>query len=143
MVEGDPEQLRVHEHPALDLYDASGREDAVLRARQALVLGVFLSGDYAAALELERLNLEAFRRSGAQYLVADSMTLQAGSIGGLANRHVMAPLAGGAQVLPRDRQRLRVRSRFGMAAIVLLADRDAELGARITGPPTVSSGRRA
>ncbi len=42
------------------------------------MLGVFLSGDYASALELEELNLEAFRRTGAQYLIADSMTLQAG-----------------------------------------------------------------
>src|SRR4029078_13484581 len=77
MVEGDLQQLGAEEQLALDLYTAEGREDAVLRARQALVLGGFLSGDYASALELERLNLEAFRRSGAQYLVADSMNLQA------------------------------------------------------------------
>ena len=78
MIEGDADQLRAQEQLALDLYQAEHREDGVLRARQALVLGVFLTGDYAAALELEELNLAAFRRTGAQYLIADSMTLQAG-----------------------------------------------------------------
>ncbi|HVQ23472.1 MAG TPA: adenylate/guanylate cyclase domain-containing protein, partial [Candidatus Saccharimonadia bacterium] len=134
MIEGDAEELRAQEQLALDLYQAGHRDDGVLRARQALVLGVFLTGDYAAALELEQLNLEAFRRTGAQYLIADSMTLQAGIYWRLGDPgtswlHLQEALryfhetdnaSGHARVL-------------GMAAIVLLADGDGELGARIAG----------
>ena len=58
MVAQEEEVLRDHEQRALDLYTAAGREDGVLRARQALVLAVFLAGDYATARELETENLE-------------------------------------------------------------------------------------
>jgi hypothetical protein len=67
LIEGNAEQLRAEEQLALDLNSAYRREDGVLRARQALVLGVLLSGDYASALQLEQLNLEAFRATGAEY----------------------------------------------------------------------------
>ena len=77
MVAGDAPELRDHEQLALELYEAEHRDDGVLRARQALVLGVFLVGDYRSALELEQQNLEVYRRNGAEYLVADNMVLQA------------------------------------------------------------------
>ena len=134
MVEGDAEQLRAHEQLALDLYGANGREDGVLRARQALVLGVFLSGDYASALELEQLNLEAFRRTGAQYLIADSMTLQSGIYWRLGDPATSWLCLREALGYFRETDNASGYARaLGMAAIVLLADGDAELGARIAG----------
>ena len=39
-------KAREHEQKALDLYLAAGQADAAVRARQALVLAVFLAGDY-------------------------------------------------------------------------------------------------
>ena len=134
LVEGDLERLRAEEQLALDLYTAEGREDAVLRARQALVLGGFLSGDYASTLELESLNLEAFRRTGAQYLVADSMTLQSAIHWRLGD-----PATSWRRLLEslryfRETDNTSGLARaLGMASIVLLADGDAELGARIAG----------
>ena len=44
---------------------ARRQADGVLRARQALVLGVFLTGDYATALALEEQNLAAYRQAAA------------------------------------------------------------------------------
>jgi hypothetical protein len=134
MVEGDLQQLGAEEQLALDLYTAEGREDAVLRARQALVLGGFLSGDYASALELERLNLEAFRRSGAQYLVADSMNLQAAIHWRLGDPSTSWHCLLESLRYFRETDNTSGLARaLGMAAIVLLADGDAELGARIAG----------
>jgi len=46
MIGQDPERLRHHERAAVDLYLEVGHEDGVVRARQALVLAEFLTGDY-------------------------------------------------------------------------------------------------
>src|SRR5438552_2204618 len=67
--------LREHEQRALALYEELGDVNAAAQARQALVLGSFLGGDREAARELETAGLEAFRRSGSWYRVADSHTL--------------------------------------------------------------------
>ena len=75
MIAKDEAGLREHEERALELYLAAGREDGAIRARQALVLAVFLAGDYAAARRLEEDNLEAFRKTGSRYETADSTTL--------------------------------------------------------------------
>ena len=134
MIEGDADQLRAQEQLALDLYQAAHREDGVLRARQALVLGVFLTGDYAAALELEELNLEAFRRTGAQYLIADSMTLQAGIYWRLGDPGTSwLRLQEALRYFHETDNASGYARALGMAAIVLLADGDGELGARIAG----------
>jgi len=69
--------LRDHEQRALELYAAAGRDDAVIRARQALVLGLYLAGDYATARGLQQQNLDAFRQMGSQYEIADNSTLMA------------------------------------------------------------------
>jgi predicted ATPase/class 3 adenylate cyclase len=134
LIKGDAEQLRAQEQLALDLYGANRREDGVLRARQALVLGVFLTGDYASALELEHLNLEAFRRTGAQYLIADSMTLQSGIYWRLGDPATSWRCLLEALTYFRETDNTSGYARaLCMAAIVLLADGDAELGARIAG----------
>ena len=75
MVAHEGNLLREHEQRALDLYLAAGHEDGVIRARQGLVLAVFLAGDYDEALDLESQNLAAFNRRGSQFEVADSLTL--------------------------------------------------------------------
>ena len=134
MVAQEDDVLREHEQRALDLYLAAGYEDGAVRARQALVLAVFLAGDYAEALDLESKNLEAFSRKGSQFEVADSLTL----LSAIGWRLGDVPLA-----WQRASEGLRffwgsdsasglVRN-LGMAAIIQLADGDPELGARIAG----------
>src|SRR4029079_6184363 len=134
MVVGDAPELRDHEQLALELYEAEHRDDGVLRARQALVLGVFLVGDYRAALELEQQNLEVYRRNGAEYLVADNMVLQAAMYWRLGEPAMSwLRLSDGLRYF-RDTDNTSGHGRaLCMAAIVQLSDGDAELGARIAG----------
>ena len=134
MVAGDAPELRDHEQLALELYEAEHRDDGVLRARQALVLGVFLVGDYRAALELEQQNLEVYRRNGAEYLVADNMVLQAAMYWRLGEPAMSwLRLSDGLRYF-RDNDNTSGHGRaLCMAAIVQLSDGDAELGARIAG----------
>jgi predicted ATPase/class 3 adenylate cyclase len=75
IVEHDGELLERYERRALELYESLGDEEAVLRARQALVVGSFIGGDPETARRLETENLAAFRRSGSWYRTADSLTL--------------------------------------------------------------------
>jgi predicted ATPase/class 3 adenylate cyclase len=75
MIAKDEAGIRDHEERALELYLAAGREADAIRARQALVLAVFLAGDYLTALRLEEENFEAFRHTESQYEIADSTTL--------------------------------------------------------------------
>ena len=134
VVDKQVEALLEHEQAALDLYEELGHEEGAIRTRQALVLAVFLEGDYARAEELERQNLEAFRRSGSQFQVADSMTLLAATSWRIGDRD-----AAWASVVEALRFFVTVDSAsglargLGMVAICLLADGDAELGARATG----------
>ena len=134
MVANEGDLLREHEQRALDLYLAAGYEDGALRARQGLVLAVFLGGDYRRALDLETENLEAFSRKASKFEVADSLTLLS-AIGwrlgdvALAWRRASEGLrffwgTDSASGLVRN---------LGMAAIIQLSNGDAELGARIAG----------
>ncbi len=134
MVAQDPERLREHEQAALDLYSTIGQAEGELRARQALVLGVFLAGDNRLALELESKNLAAFRAAGSEYQVADSMTFHAGVYLKLGD-----PVAAWAFARDgllwfdeNDIQSGIVRG-LGMAAIILLSHGNAELGALAAG----------
>ncbi len=134
MVDQDIAFLRKHEQLALDLYTAAGREDGMIRARQGLVLAVFLAGDYAMAFDLESQNLAAFRRIGSQFQIADSTTLLAAVSWRLGDR--AGSWARTTQVLgffaSVDSASGLARG-LGMAAILLLSDGDADLGARATG----------
>jgi predicted ATPase len=134
MVAQDPEGLREHEQAALDLYSAIGQADGELRARQALVLGVFLTGDNELALELESTNLEAFRAAGSEYQVADSMTFHAGVYLRSGDPVTSWEFArdGLRWFAANDNQSGIVRG-LGMAAIVLLSHGNAELGALAAG----------
>jgi hypothetical protein len=137
MVRQDPAGLRRHEQEALDRFLEVGNDNGVLRARQALGLAVFLSGDYSGALELESKNLEAFRAAGAGYQIADSMTFHAG-VYFRANDPTTAWgfVLDGLRWFAENENVSGIARALGMAAIVSITFGDtalAELGARAAG----------
>jgi hypothetical protein len=134
MVSQDDAMLRAHEERALALYTANGREDGAVLAREALVLSLFLGGEYARARELETLNLDVLRRSGSQMQIASTSTL-------------LASIEWRAGDLEQAWQRLMpclslfhsaghppnlVRA-LGLASIMLLSGGPSEVGARAAG----------
>jgi hypothetical protein len=134
MIASDPAGHRDHEQLALDLYAAAGRDDGVLRARQALVLGVFLVGEYERARELERENEAAFRSVASLDHVADSMTLQSGIEFRLGNpRGAWQRMTDGLRYFASNDNSSGLARGLGMAAIVALTYGDAEFGTRIAG----------
>jgi predicted ATPase/class 3 adenylate cyclase len=134
MVAQDPAGLRAHEQAALDLYVASGRPEAVARARQALALALFLTDDLDRALEEEGRNLEAFRAAGSAYQVADSMTFHAGVYFKLGDPQTSwRYVCDGLRWFAGNDNASGIARAIGMAAILLLTYGDAELGARVTG----------
>jgi predicted ATPase/class 3 adenylate cyclase len=134
MVGADPQALREHEATALELYTAANHQAGIPKARQALVLGVFLTGDYAGALELEEKNLAEFRAAGSEYQIADSMTFHAGvyfKIGDYAQSWSF--VREGLRWFAENDNQSGIARALGMAAIVSLTGGDAELGARAAG----------
>jgi hypothetical protein len=77
MVDHDPGVVRREEQLALELFESIGDTPGAIRARQALTVAHFLTGDHATALALEEQNQAEFRRSGSWYRIADSLVLQA------------------------------------------------------------------
>ena len=134
MVAQEGGRLREHEQLALDLYTGAGREDGAIRARQALVLAVFLAADYPTALELEEHNLEAFRRIGSPFQVADSMTLLSAihfRLGDpVTSWHRMAE---GLRIFAANDNASGLARGLGTASIILLRYGDPEFGARVAG----------
>ena len=134
MVNGDANTLKAREAKALDLYTAAGSTNGIARARQALVLGMFLAGDYEEALELETRNLADFREAGSHYQVADSMTFHAGVFQRLGNpAKSWEYMQEGLRWFAENENQSGIARALGMAAIVLLLDGDGELGARAAG----------
>ena len=135
MIASDPAGHRDHEQLALDLYAAAGRDDGVLRARQALVLGVFLVGEYERARALEQLNESAFRAiASLDHVVADSLTLQSAIEFQLGNPiGSWTHMVEGLRHFASNDNASGLARGLGMAAIVALTYGDAELGARIAG----------
>ncbi len=134
MVRSDPDGLREHEALALELYTSADAREGIPKARQALVLGVFLTGDYAGALELEGQNLAEFRARGSEYQVADSMTFHAGvyfKTGDPATSWQF--VRDGLRWFADNDNQSGIARALGMAAIVQLTFGDAELGARAAG----------
>ncbi|MBI3751747.1 MAG: adenylate/guanylate cyclase domain-containing protein [Chloroflexi bacterium] len=134
VVSGNVPGVREHEQLALDLYTQASHEEGMNRARQALVLGVFLGGDYARARELEGQNLEAFTRAGAAYQVADSQTLQS-AIGYRVGEPERAwqRMQEGLRFFAANDNASGLARALGMAAIIELEYGDPELGARFAG----------
>jgi predicted ATPase/class 3 adenylate cyclase len=134
MVAQDANALRAHEQEAFDLYTKVGDENGVLRARQALVLGVFLGGDLKRALELESENLAEFRAAGSWYQVADSMTFHAGVYFKAGDPEASWRfIRDGLRWFADNDNQSGIARALGMAAIVSLTFGDAELGARAAG----------
>ena len=134
MVSEDGESLRAHEQRALDLYTSAGREVGVVRARQALVLAVFLAGDFDKARDLENQNLAAFRRTGSQFQIADSLTLLSAAYwrsGDIAA--AWARVSEALRLFATNDSASGLARSLAMAAIILLTHGDAELGARVAG----------
>jgi hypothetical protein len=134
MVSQEGALLRQHEERALELFLLAGDEQGVIRARQALVLAVFLAGEYATACELENQNLAAFRRAESSLQIADSLTLLSA-----VNYRLGEPETSWRQLTEAlglwggiDSSAGLARA-LGMAAIVLLDNGDADLGARVAG----------
>ena len=134
MVGQDPDHLREHEQAALDLYTQIGDKNGAARARQALVLGVFLLGDNERALALEAENLAEFRAAGSTYQIGDSMTFHAGVYfrSGKA-KEAWEFVVDGLRLFAENDNQSGLARGLGMAAIILLTYGDAELGARVTG----------
>jgi tetratricopeptide (TPR) repeat protein len=134
MVAGDPDTLRDHEATALELFTAAGAKTGIPKARQALVLAVFLTGDYEGALELEGQNLAEFRAAGSEYQIADSMTFHAGvylkSGDPATSWHYVTE---GLRWFAENDNKSGIARALGMAAIVALTHGDVELGARAAG----------
>jgi predicted ATPase/class 3 adenylate cyclase len=134
MVAQEPDRLREHEQAALDLYTGIGNADGVLRARQALVLGVFLLGDNKRALELEGENLAAFRAAHSEYQIGDSMTFHAGVYFKSGDpKAAWGFVVDGLRLFAENDNLSGIARALGMAAIILLTYGDAELGARAAG----------
>ena len=109
-------------------------EDAAVGARQALVLAIFLAGEYERARDLEHQNLEGFRRSESSFQIADSLTLLSAiswRIGDAATSwsHLLEAMRFWSGI---DSAAGLARA-LGMAAIVQISNGDPELGARIAG----------
>jgi predicted ATPase/class 3 adenylate cyclase len=134
VVEPDLERLRAHETAAGELYQALGDDEAVLRTRQALVLGSFLGGEFDAARRLETENLAAFRTTGSWYRTADSLTLLSaiellGGDAAAAAAHIREALSiVGPRALAAP-----VVGALGVAALVALARDAPETAARLAG----------
>ncbi|MEZ0239414.1 MAG: adenylate/guanylate cyclase domain-containing protein [Chloroflexota bacterium] len=134
LVAQEGERLRAYEQKALDLYEALGDEDGIVRARQAVGLSVFLGGDYRRALELEDANLEVFRRRGSHFQVADSVTFHAGVHFRLREpAEAWAWMTEGLRFFVANDSASGLARSLGMAAIIQLGFGDPEFGARITG----------
>ena len=134
MVAQEGDQLREHEQLALELYTAAGHEAGAIRARQALVLAVFLAGDYPTALEFEVQNLAAFRLAGSLLLIADSMTLLSAIHFRLGDPvAAWQRMAEGLRFFTANDNASGLARGLGMASILLLRHGDAEFGARVAG----------
>ncbi len=131
MVAQDGPGLQAHEQRALELYQAAGHEKGAIRARQALVLSIFLAGDYPRARALEEENLVAFRREGSQYEIADSLTLLSAIFFQLGEPAVAwQRMADGMRFFATNDAYSGLARGLAMAAIIQLRHGDPALAAR-------------
>jgi predicted ATPase/class 3 adenylate cyclase len=134
VVSGDRERVIEHAQRSLDLYTEIGDEDGMRRARQALVLAVFLAGDFERARALEVQDLEAFGRAGAPFQVADSHTLLSAISFRLGEADVSWRwMREGLVFFAANDNASGLARALAMAAILSLRFGDPELGARLTG----------
>jgi len=97
-------------------------------------LAYFLTGEFTHALELEDVNLAAFRAAKSDYQIADSMTFHAGAFYRLGDAaSSWEYVIEGLRWFSEHDNASGLARAIGMAAIVLLDYGDVELGARVTG----------
>ena len=134
LVEQRPDGLRMHEQRRSSCYTEAGDLESAVRARQALVLGMFLSGDYDAASMLSRIDLEIFRdaRFGAPDRRHPHAAGRLGVAGRRPRRRLGSPQASRQPFAARGSASGLARV-LGMAAIILISESDPELGARFAG----------
>jgi predicted ATPase/class 3 adenylate cyclase len=133
VVEDDLDLLRREAQTALAAFEALGERPGMIRARQALVLAHFLSGDARGARDLEEQNLEAFRATQSWYRVADSLMLIA-AVERLGGRPEAALESGRAalRTMP-ERVGGSTIGALGVIAVVQGESGDAEVAARLSG----------
>ena len=133
MIAQDVQQLRSHEQQAFEQYRAAGREEDAIRARQALVLAVFLDADYALARTLQEQNLEVWRdQSPAEY--ADGVTLLAGINYRLDDLPAAwSRMLEGLRIFSDKGLESGLVRSLGMASIIRFRSGDADLAVRIAG----------
>ena len=92
LIEQDIERLKAHSSIAYDLYERLGDIDKLVLARQAMILGRYVEGDFLEAARLEEENLEHWSRVGSAFRMTDSsilmsaMLFRAGDLGGSFRR---------------------------------------------------------
>ena len=134
IVRGDQPEVVAHEQRSYDRYTEAGDEDGKRRARQALVLAVFLSGDYHRARELEMINFDGFQRAGASYQIADSETLQSAIAIKLGEPdRAWERMREGLRFFAENDNASGLARALTMAALVAVEFGDEEFGARVAG----------
>ena len=134
MVAKDGPNLRLHEQLALDGYLAAGREVEASRARQAIVLSLFLAGDYAAARRHQEAALESYRLRNSPAEVADSQTLLSAILFRL-DEPVLSwrTMTEALRFFDAGSLASGTARAMVLAAILQIAHGDAELGTRLAG----------
>ena len=134
MVAQDGPQLLEHEQRALELYERAGRPDAMVRARQGLVLAHYLSGDFDQARDLELQNNDGFRQAGSAFEVADSAVLLSAIFLRLGEpAAAWTRMAEGMRLFAEIDLASGLARSLGMASIIQLQSGDPEFGARLAG----------
>ena len=134
MVAQDGPQLLEHEQRALELYERAGRPDAMVRARQGLVLAHYLSGDFDWARDLELQNNDGFRQAGSAFEVADSAVLLSAIFLRLGEpAAAWTRMAEGMRLFAEIDLASGLARSLGMASIIQLQSGDPEFGARLAG----------
>ncbi|HET7029424.1 MAG TPA: adenylate/guanylate cyclase domain-containing protein [Candidatus Limnocylindrales bacterium] len=134
MLRKDGASLRRHEDVAIRLYEQIGDAAGTIRARQALVLAVFLAGELVSARDLEEQNLLAFRRTSSWNEIADSLTFLTAVHMRLDERGIAwSRLAEALRMFADATNASGLARSLGIASLLLFRSDEPELGARVAG----------
>jgi hypothetical protein len=116
------------------IYEKLGQKKDIIRLREARVLLLYYDGEYVAARELQRENLEAFEQAGETGRVANALTLLAGidlRAGEIAEGR--AKLAQAARIFHDAGDRQAMVRVTVIASALAVAEGDFERAARLSG----------
>ena len=132
MIAKDAVGLREHEEQALSFYLSAGHRPGAIRARQALVLGIFLAGDNEEALRLEAENLAAFQEARSPYEIADSTTLMSAILFRMGEpAAAWQRMVDGLRFFAANDSASGLARGLAMAAILQLRHGDPQFGVRV------------